>query len=577
VLTRVLSSSQEALLREERGLLMRLRASLARIDAGVEQQESLDQSIAQLDELFLLVVVGEFNAGKSAFINGLIGQPLLVEGVTPTTAVITLLEYGETHEQTVRQANLLTIKAPVELLREIRIVDTPGTNAIIREHEAMTSEFIPRSDLVFFVTSADRPFTETERGFMEQIRAWGKKIVVVVNKSDILQGPGEIAEIRSFVIENARSLLGFEPEIFFVSAKLAFRAKRGEPSVWAASGFEALENYVSKTLNASHRAQLKLLNPLGVGATIAGRQLTAIRDRRALLNDDFATLEQVEDQLGLYQRDMERDFDLRMADVENVLLEMERRGHHFFDDTMRIGRVMDLLNRSRVQEAFGRQVVADAPQQIERKVSELIDWLIDSDLRHWQGVTGHLAKRRQQYAGQIVDNPDTERFHFDRRRMIDSVGREAQKVVDGYDRQKEASDLADGARNAVATAAAVGAGAVGLGAIVTVAASTAAADVTGLVMASVLAAIGFFVIPAKRKKGKDEMRQKIAEVRERLGSALRAQFKKEIARSTERIRGSIAPYSRFVRAEGEKLEATEKDLASVASDLASLRRRIEST
>jgi small GTP-binding protein len=575
VLTHVLSSSQEALLREERVLMMRLRALLARIDASADQQESLEQSIAQLDELFLLVVVGEFNAGKSAFINALVGEPLLAEGVTPTTAVITLLEYGDTREQMVRQANQLTIRAPVDLLRQIRIVDTPGTNAIIREHETMTAVFIPRSDIVFFVTSADRPFTETERVFMEHIRAWGKKIVVVINKSDILQGAAEIAEIRSFVVENARSLLGLEPEVFFVSAKLAFRAKRGEPSLWAASGFEALENYVSTTLNASRRAQLKLLNPLGVGLTIAQRQQTAARHCHTLLNDDFATLQQVEDQLTLYQRDLERDFELRMADVENVLLEMERRGHHFFDDTMRIGRVMDLLNRSRVQEAFERQVVADAPEQIERKVSELIDWLIDSDLRQWQGVTGHLAKRRQQYAGQIVDNPDTERFHFDRRRMIDSVGREAQRVIEGYDRQKEASDLADGARSAVATAAAVGAGAVGLGAIVTVAASTAAADVTGLVMASVLAAIGFFVIPAKRKKGKNEMRQKIAQVRDRLSSALRAQFRKEIARSTDRIRTGIAPYSRFVRAEGEKLEGTERDLAGVAGELTSLRSRIE--
>jgi ribosome biogenesis GTPase A len=131
VLTRVLSSKQDALLREERALLMRLRTSLARIDASLEQQEALDQSIAQLDELFLLVVVGEFNAGKSAFINALVGQPLMKEGVTPTTAVITVLEYGETAEQTVRQANVLVIKAPVDLLREIRIVDTPGTNAII--------------------------------------------------------------------------------------------------------------------------------------------------------------------------------------------------------------------------------------------------------------------------------------------------------------------------------------------------------------------------------------------------------------------------------------------------------------
>jgi len=556
---------------------MRLRSSLARLDASADQQQALDQSITQLDELFLLVVVGEFNAGKSAFINALIGQVLMQEGVTPTTAVITVLEYGETPEQTVRQANLLVVKAPIEILREIRIVDTPGTNAIIREHEAMTAEFIPRSDLVFFVTSADRPFTETERGFMEHIRGWGKKIVVVVNKSDILEGPAQVAEIRSFVAENAKSLLGFQPEIFFVSAKLAIRAKRGEPAVWAASGFEALEQYVATTLNTSGRAQLKLLNPLGVGVAVAERQLTSVRDRRALLKDDFATLEQVEGQLELYQRDMARDFELRMADVENVLLEMERRGHQFFDDTMRIGRVMDLLNRSRVQESFERQVVGDAPQQIERKVSELIDWIIDADLRHWQGVTAHLAKRRQQYAGQMIENPDTERFHFDRRRMIDSVGREAQQVVDGYDRQKEASELADGARNAVATAAAVGAGAVGLGAIVTIAASTAAADVTGLVMASVLAAVGFFVIPAKRKKGKDEMRKKIAEVRQRLGESLRAQFSKEIGRSNERIRGSIAPYSRYVRAEGEKLEGAENDLVTVASELTSLRGKIEAS
>jgi small GTP-binding protein len=571
----VLSDRHEALLREERSLLMLLRTALARIDASADQQDALDQSIAQLDELFLLVVVGEFNAGKSAFINALIGQPLMKEGVTPTTAVITVLEHGDREEQTVRQANVLVIKAPVDLLREIRIVDTPGTNAIIREHETMTAEFIPRSDLVFFVTSADRPFTETERGFMEQIRGWGKKIVVVVNKSDILDGPAEMSEIRSFVAGNARSLLGFEPDIFFVSARLALRAKRGEPSVWAASGFEALEHYVATTLNASGRAQLKLLNPLGVAMAVAERQRASLGDRQALLKDDVTTLGQVESQLGVYQRDMERDFELRMADVENVLLEMERRGNHFFDDTMRIGRVLDLLNRSRVQEAFERQVVADAPQQIERKVGELIDWMIDADLRHWQGVTAHLAKRRQQYAGQLIDNPDTERFHFDRRRMIDSVGREAQRVVDGYDRQKEASELADGARNAVATAAAVGAGAVGLGAIVTIAASTAAADVTGLVMASLIAAIGFFVIPAKRKKGKDQMRQKIMEVRQRLGEALRAQFTKEIARAGERIRASIAPYSRFVRSEVEKLESTAKELEAVAADLASLRGRID--
>ena len=135
--------------------------------------------------------------------------------------------------------------------------------------------------------------------------------------------------------------------------------------------------------------------------------------------------------------------------------------------------------------------------------------------------------------------------------------------------------LADGARNAVATAAAAGAGALGLGTLITVAASTAAADVTGIILASVIAAIGFFVIPAKRNKAKAAMREKVADVRQRLSVALRAQFKEEIARSTARMRDSIAPYSRFVRSEGEKLRETEARLAELRSDLERLRQKVD--
>jgi hypothetical protein len=147
--------------------------------------------------------------------------------------------------------------------------------------------------------------------------------------------------------------------------------------------------------------------------------------------------------------------------------------------------------------------------------------------------------------------------------------------VDSFDRRKEAQELADGARNAVAAAAAVGAGALGLGTIVTVAATTAAADVTGFVLASVLAAVGFFILPAKRQKGKEEMRRKIGDVRARLSTALREQFTKEITKSGDRIRESIAPYSRFVRAEGDKLKVVESELREIENDLAGLRARIE--
>src|SRR6185369_10760345 len=166
-------------------------------------------------------------------------------------------------------------------------------------------------------------------------------------------------------------LLGFAPEVFPVSARLALKAKQGDPSVWAASRFEALERYIRTTLDSPGRLQLKLLNPLGVGAAVLDRHRTIVRERLALLRDDFAMLDEVERQLAVYERDLTRDLALRMSDVDGILMAMEQRGHEFFDGTLRIGRVMDLLNRSRMQQGFEQQVVADVPQQVERRVREL--------------------------------------------------------------------------------------------------------------------------------------------------------------------------------------------------------------
>ena len=196
------------------------------------------------------------------------------------------------------------------------------------------------------------------------------------------------------------------------------------------------------------------------------------------------------------------------------------------------------------------------------------------DLRQWQRVNEHLAERRRQHRSRIVGD-DAGRFLYDRARLIDSVGGDAQRVVDSYDRRREAQALADGARNAVAAAAAVSAGAVGFGALVVAIATTAAADATGLIMASLVGTLGFFIIPAKRRRAKEELRLKIAALRDRLSSSLREQFGMEILTSGDRIRESVAPYSRFVRAEGENLQAVQSELGEATAALAALRSRIE--
>jgi small GTP-binding protein len=573
VLTRVLDEAAGRQLAEARHLLGDLTVTLARVPAADDDAARLSLSLQQLDDFFLLVVVGEFNSGKSTFVNALLGMRLLFEGVTPTTSEIHLLRYGDhvAHEATPSGVRVVT--APVDLLREIHIVDTPGTNAIVREHERLTTDFVPRSDLVLFVTSADRPFTETERAFLETIRAWGKKIVIVVNKIDIFEQATELDEVLAFVREAATKLIGVTPDILPVSARLAWRAKQGDPSLWAASRFEALERYLHDTLDERSRFELKLANPLGVGDALAARYLALALERLGLLADDVSTLEDIERQLEISHEDVSRGFELRMTGVEKALLELEARGHQYFEDMLRVGRVFDLLNRARVEREFEEKVVADAPRQIERRVSELIEWLVEQDFGRWHAVTARLAARQREHGDRVMGSGDGSSFHADRTRLIDSVGREAQRVVETYDRRRESQEIADAARNAVAATAALGAGALGLGAVVTVAATTAAADVTGLLMAGVLAAVGLLVIPAQRRRARHEMRGKMTELRARLATALRTEFERAQAHSRQRLVDAVAPYTRFVRAEQGRWAGLQTTLQDIRTRIAVIRPR----
>src|SRR3982751_2189989 len=92
----ILSQTQHALVMDELAVLERLSAILDAYPATDEDKDAIADAAEQLTSLFLLVIVGEFNAGKSAFINALTGGNVMPEGVTPTTSVINLLRFGDT-------------------------------------------------------------------------------------------------------------------------------------------------------------------------------------------------------------------------------------------------------------------------------------------------------------------------------------------------------------------------------------------------------------------------------------------------------------------------------------------------
>jgi small GTP-binding protein len=533
----------------------------------------IKELLFQLDDLFLIVIVGEFNSGKSAFINALLGKNILETGVTPTTSEITIMRFGNIENNKKLIPGQILMEIPNPILEDMSLVDTPGTNAILREHEALTTDFIPRSDLVIFITSADRPFTESERQFLELLKDWGKKVVIIINKSDIINTEIDRQKIIDYVIANSKKLLSVEPPVFTISAKNALHQKMDlgltDP------GFQQVEDYIYQTLSPSNQLPLKLFNPLGVLDKLVTELTKKTNEKVTLLSNDIQLLNDLDSQIALFRGDMLRSFKFHYAEIDNSILEFEKRGINFFENTFRIARIMDLVNKSKIQSEYNSEVIKGLSKEIDNKIGSLIDWLVEEDLKQWQSITNKIDQRILKYQDRVFDDPETRKIRFERSKIIESVKRESERIISRFDREEEAKNIAEDAQMAVAASAAIEVGALGLGALITILATTASADFTGIMLASITALLGFFIIPAKKKQAKDLFSKKITDLRNQLSNILMAEFVKQIDMIIERINNTIQPYSRFVRSEQTALNGNLDTLNSFTDRIFLLKEEIK--
>ncbi len=574
MLKKFLSAGQEELVKEERDVLFRLNGILSAIQATEEDKEIIAREARRLDELFMVVVVGEFNAGKSAFINALLGSEVLEEGVTPTTHKIHVIKYGDSPTREERDG-ILYVFYPAPWLKDLNIVDTPGTNAVLREHQVITEKFVPHSDFVLFVTSADRPFTESERLFIGLIRDWGKKLVAVVNKADLLKDEKSKVEVLDFVREHLKEAIAAEPEVFLVSSRLAKEARRGNDlSKWEESGMPEVEQFLQKSLTEKERVRLKLTTPLQVSERIARRYLSALDEQKRLLAGDLETVHEINRQIENYEREMRTQFVYHLSHVENVLNKMENRGNQFFEETIRLTRIFDMLNAEKIRGEFERKVVADTAHQVERQINDLIDWMVSQDFRQWRQIASLVEERMSKRSKPQVGLLNRE-FERRRKELLESVGESAKKAVETYDREAEARELADSVQSAVAQAALVEVGAIGLGTILVKVLATTMADFTGILAASTLAAVGLYLIPARKRKAQKKLHESTEKLRRELRQALQDEFEIELQRSIRRIRDALAPYTSFVESEEEKLAEQTETLKGILEEIQELQQRVQ--
>ncbi len=585
----VLTRQQTEFIADERRLVLRARDVLAGADGPRADVERLAKLLTEMDELFLLVIAGEYNAGKSTFVNALLGDEVFAMGDLPTTRAISILRYGNPGPAEPVGDHTLVYRYSLDVLRDLEIVDTPGTNSLERMEEEITRGFVPRADLVLFVTSLLQPLTASEMDFLSHIREGGKKVIFVVNGVDRRNSDEQLDRVRDYLARELTARLGGPPPTtYFVSALRALRRKqasRGAAGALAQDApatssdprdeFPALERYLLDTLRESERVRLKLLSPLGVLRHILERNATSLTSRRDVVHEDTRVLGTVRQQLDGYGKEMRTDSERYLLELRAVLAEVERRGRTWLERNIRIGNFNFLRNRDAVENRFRNEVVADAPRQIEDVVHRMVDWTVQRNLKLWTAVFAELDAHtaRLRASGALAAQGDTE-FQYDREDLFGRLRQPVERRVGEFSAETEARSVVESMREAVAQAFGVNVLAVGLGAVFIAVFTTVALDVTGVLTAALFAVAGWLIIPARRRRLIRELEAKIAKLSADLSALLAAKFEEQLARDEQQLLEVLRPYERFLESEAGKLDAALRGVAATQLEVDAMERRV---
>jgi small GTP-binding protein len=257
--------------------LLKLSSEMRRDPASLDTLQGL---LSDIREPLLFVVVGEVKAGKSSLLNALFGQEFAKVDVLPATDRVYIFRYGE-RESTVEVSPHLTERyQPIPFLRDFNVVDTPGTNTIVEQHQTITETFIPRSDLVMFVFSVTNPWTQSAWTLLDFVqKKWLKNVVFVLQQADLRDQP-EIDIITRHLADTAVQKIGFAPPIFAVSARKALLARTtglDKERLWADSNFGPLEEQISRMVNEGGARMLKLQSTARTAGLILGDVAEEVR------------------------------------------------------------------------------------------------------------------------------------------------------------------------------------------------------------------------------------------------------------------------------------------------------------
>ena len=286
----------------EKGIIEEIIKEIHELTQDIQHKE-LSQTVSDLrnriHDPFMFVICGEVKVGKSSFINALLESKTEICKVAPSpmTDTIQLIVYGPEYQMTALSPVLKRISYPEDILKEIAIVDTPGTNTIIAHHQEITENFVPTSDLVIFVFEAKNPYRQSAWDFFNFIKTdWQKKVIFVLQQKDLIDPADLQINIRG--LEQYAKEKGISnPLIFPVSAKMDLEGKKDD------SGFLPLREFIAKNITGGKASLYKMINNIKTSETVVDKIESGILIRK----DQFA-----------YDMEFRNDITKTLSDQEKI-------------------------------------------------------------------------------------------------------------------------------------------------------------------------------------------------------------------------------------------------------------------
>ncbi|WP_051271994.1 dynamin family protein [Fundidesulfovibrio putealis] len=398
---------------------LRLGRSLSALEAlavraGAQDAAQGARALVQAaGEPFLFVAAGEVKTGKSSFINALLGEEVSAVAPDPCTDRILMISWGPERKRQDEGPLFARIELPHPILKDIAVVDTPGVDSVIDQHQEITERFIPRSDLVLFVFSALNPYTRSAWDFLGLIAGqWRRKVVLVLNQAD-LATPAQLKINREKAVELARERGLDDPTVFVVSSAL----EAVQPEL---SGVEAVRRHIREMVTGGEHVRAKLRSLAdGAGAVLAGIR-EAGEALRLELETDEAQSRRIAERLDaaraaagreakalvvqvLARYDRACDEYLASIEMELSFASMFRRSFlRFFKRKSAVPAMLEELNRAfresleQQVDALAREGASGLTQRLALDISD-----ISRDLRELAGGAARPADSGGDAAGTL--------------------------------------------------------------------------------------------------------------------------------------------------------------------------------